>query len=252
MSTTTPHAPPPVDRTPPSLTGPSQLAVVGLAVLAGAAVSLLRYLDILTASWPVIWAASLATALAVMAIGLIIGAIAGRGGGGLTVTTAILAVPVIGATGGAAFADGVNGPWQVFTIRGDWDGGTVTGNPTDGYELSFGDATIDLTDIAAGSTSSTDSTDTVSPVTMDLSFSTVDLLVPDDVDVFLEVDDSFSTVHSPDLGTDRAGRIQVVDAPGDERLVVDADLSFSTLTVRAESPTGTDTAPAPSPASTQE
>lgn len=231
-----PHRPappaPPVNRTPPSLPGSTQLAVVGLAVLAGTAVSLLRYLDVLTASWPVIWAASLATTMAVLAIGLIIGAIAGRGGGGLTVTTAILALPVIGATGGAAFADGVNGPWA-WSERGDWNGGVLSGNPADGYELSFGEATVNLSGLE-GSTAST-----VDPVALDLSFSTVDLVVPDDVDVYLEVDNSFSSVGGPNLGTDDAGRIQVVDAPGDERLIVDADLSFSTLNVRAETP-GTD------------
>ncbi|MEV4902754.1 PspC domain-containing protein [Citricoccus sp. NPDC055426] len=222
---------PPVNRTPPSLAGSTQLAVVGLAVLAGAAVSLLRYLDVFTASWPVIWAASLATTLAVLAIGLIIGAAAGRGGGGLTVTTAILALPVIGATGGAAFSDGMAGPWGNWAERGEWDGGVLSGNPADGYELSFGDATLNLTGLEGSSAAAVD------PVDMNLSFSTVELIVPDDVDVYLEVDSSFSSVGGPNLGTDDAGRIRVVDAPGDEQIVVAADLSFSTLNVRAEAPT---------------
>lgn len=236
MSATTYPPAPPVHRTPPSLAGSTQLAVVGLAVLAGAAVSLLRYLDVLTASWPVIWAASLATTLAVLAIGLIIGAIAGRGGGGLTVTTALLALPVIGATGGAAFSDGLAGPWASWDERGDWNGGVLSGSPADGYELSFGDATVNLTGLEGSSAASVD------PVNLNLSFSTVDLVVPDDVDVYLEVDNSFSSVGGPHLGTDSAGRIQVVDAPGDEQLVVAADLSFSTLNVRAESPAASDTA----------
>lgn len=221
---------PPVNRTPPSLPGSAQLAVVGLAVLAGAAVSLLRYLEVFTASWPVIWAASLATTLAVLAIGLIIGAVAGRGGGGLTVTTAILALPVIGATGGAAFTDGMNGPWGPWAERGDWNGGVLSGSPADGYELSFGEATVNLAGLEGSSST------TVEPVDLNLSFSTVDLVVPEDVDVYLEVDNSFSSVGGPNLGTDGSGRIQVVDAPGDERLIVAADLSFSTLNVRAEAP----------------
>lgn len=224
---------PPVNRTPPSLAGSTQLAVVGLAVLAGAAVSLLRYLDVFTASWPVIWAASLATTLAVLAVGLIIGAVAGRGGGGLTVTTAILALPVIGATGGAAFSDGMAGPWGNWAERGEWDGGVLSGNPADGYELSFGEATVDLTGLEGSSGSTVDSVD------FDLSFSTVELVVPDDVDVYLEVDNSFSSVSGPNVGTDDAGRIQVVDAPGDERVLLDVNLSFSTLDVRAEAPTAT-------------
>ncbi|MEO9247583.1 PspC domain-containing protein [Citricoccus nitrophenolicus] len=231
-----PHQPaPPVNRTPPSLPGSTQLAVVGLAVLAGAAVSLLRYLDVFTASWPVIWAASLATTLAVLSIGLIIGAIAGRGGGGLTVTTAILALPVIGATGGAAFSDGMTGPWGPWSERGDWNGGVLSGNPADGYELSFGEATVNLSGLEGSGAA------TVDPVEMNLSFSTVDLIVPDDVDVYLEVDNSFSSVGGPNLGTDDAGRIQVVDAPGDERVIVNADLSFSTLNVSAEPSTSADT-----------
>lgn len=221
---------PPVNRTPPSLPGSAQLAIVGLAVLAGAAVSLLRYLEVFTASWPVIWAASLATTLAVLAIGLIIGAVAGRGGGGLTVTTAILALPVIGATGGAAFTDGMNGPWGPWAERGDWNGGVLSGSPADGYELSFGEATVNLAGLEGSSST------TVEPVDLNLSFSTVDLVVPEDVDVYLEVDNSFSSVGGPNLGTDGSGRIQVVDAPGDERLIVAADLSFSTLNVRAEAP----------------
>ncbi|NUL49111.1 PspC domain-containing protein [Cellulosimicrobium funkei] len=230
-----PHQPaPPVNRTPPSLPGSAQLAVVGLAVLAGAAVSLLRYLDVFTASWPVIWAASLATTLAVLSIGLIIGAIAGRGGGGLTVTTAILALPVIGATGGAAFSDGMTGPWGPWSERGDWNGGVLSGNPADGYELSFGEATVNLSGLEGSAAA-------VDPVDMNLSFSTVDLIVPDDVDVYLEVDNSFSSVGGPNLGTDDAGRIQVVDAPGDQRVIVNADLSFSTLNVSAEPSTSTST-----------
>lgn len=224
---------PPVDRTPPSLSGATQLVVVGLAVLAGAAVSLLRYLDVFTASWPVIWAASLATVLAVMAIGVIAGAIAGRGGGGLTVTTAILAIPVVGATAGSYVQDG---PWgTTWTDTGNWDGGVVTGNVTEGYELSFGEGTIDLRQLTG--TSAAEAT----PVDVNLSFSTADLVVPNNVDVFLEADSSFGSVNSPSVGTDDAGRLQVVDAPGDERIVVEADVSFSTLNVRAEAPTTTST-----------
>ncbi|MCQ6569646.1 hypothetical protein NPX88_29105, partial [Bacillus mycoides] len=87
--------------------------------------------------------------------------------------------------GGAAFADGVNGPWG-WSERGDWNGGVLSGNPADGYELSFGEATVNLNDLDGGSAT------TVDPVEMNLSFSTVDLIVPDDVDVFLGVDNSFS------------------------------------------------------------
>lgn len=224
---------PPVDRTPPSLSGATQLVVVGLAVLAGAAVSLLRYLDVFTASWPVIWAASLATVLAVMAIGVIAAAIAGRGGGGLTVTTAILAIPVVGATASAYVQDG---PWgSNWTDTGNWDGGVVTGNVSEGYELSFGEGTIDLRQLTGSSAAE------ATPVELNLSFSTADLVVPDNVDVFLEADSSFGSVNSPSVGTDDAGRLQVVDAPGDEQIVVEADVSFSTLNVRAEAPTTTST-----------
>ncbi|NUL48527.1 PspC domain-containing protein [Cellulosimicrobium funkei] len=224
---------PPVDRTPPSLPGAIQLIVVGLAVLAGAAVSLLRYLDVFTASWPVIWAASLATVLAVMAIGIIAGALAGRGGGGLTVTTAILAIPVVGATAGAYVQDG---PWSTnWTDTGNWDGGVVTGNVTEGYDLSFGEGTIDLRQLSGASPAE------ATPVDVSLSFSTADLVVPNNVDVFLDADSSFGSVNSPSVGTDDAGRIQVVDAPGDEQIVVEADVDFSTLNVRAEAPTTTGT-----------
>ncbi|REE03890.1 PspC domain-containing protein [Citricoccus nitrophenolicus] len=224
---------PPVDRTPPSLSGATQLVVVGLAVLAGAAVSLLRYLDVFTASWPVIWAASLATVLAVMAIGVIAGAIAGRGGGGLTVTTAILAIPVVGATASAYVQDG---PWGTnWTDTGNWDGGVVTGNVTEGYDLSFGEGTIDLRQLTGASAAE------ATPVDVSLSFSTADLVVPNNVDVFLDADSSFGSVNAPSVGTDDAGRLQVVDAPGDEQIVVEADVSFSTLNVRAEAPTTTST-----------
>ena len=229
-ASTVPPAPP-ADRTPPSLSGATQLVVVGLAVLAGAAVSLLRYLDVFTAAWPVIWAASLATTLAVMAIGVIAGAIAGRGGGGLTVTTAILAIPVEGATASAYVQDG---PWGTnWTDTGNWDGGVVTGNVTEGYDLSFGEGTIDLRQLTG--TSAAEAT----PVDVNLSFSTADLVVPNNVDVFLDADSSFGSVNSPSVGTDDAGRLQVVDAPGDEQIVVKADVSFSTLNVRAEAPTTT-------------
>ncbi|GAA1130684.1 PspC domain-containing protein [Citricoccus alkalitolerans] len=224
---------PPADRTPPSLPGATQLVVVGLAVLAGAAVSLLRYLDVFTASWPVIWAASLATVLAVMAIGVIAGAIAGRGGGGLTVTTAILAIPVVGATASAYVQDG---PWGTnWTDTGNWDGGVVTGNVTEGYDLSFGEGTIDLRQLTGASAAE------ATPVDISLSFSTADLVVPNNVDVFLDANSSFGSVNSPSVGTDDAGRLQVVDAPGDEQIVVEADVSFSTLNVRAEAPTTTGT-----------
>jgi phage shock protein PspC (stress-responsive transcriptional regulator) len=231
-------AAPVVDRTPPSLSGATQLVAVGLAVLAGAAVALLRYLEVFTASWPVIWAASLATTLGVMAIAIIIGAIGGRGGGGLTVTTAILTLPVVGATGGAFIQVG---PWgSDWNGNGNWEGGVLTGNPAEGYTMSFGDATIDLTGVGG----STPAQAQASPVDVDLSFSTADLVVPDDVDVFLAVDNAFSSVNAPSVGTDADGRLQIVDAPGDEQLVVEADLSFSTLTVR--------TAGAPSDSSTTE
>ncbi|QCU77443.1 PspC domain-containing protein [Citricoccus sp. SGAir0253] len=213
-------AAPPVDRTPPSLTGPTQLLVVGIAVLAGAAVAALRYLGVFTAGWSVIWAASLATALGVMAVGLVVGAVLGRGGGGLTVVTAILVLPVLAATGAASLRVG---DWD-----GDWDG-TLRGDARTGYHLSFGTGTIDLTDEPARTAAD--------PVGVDLSFSTAELRVPDDVDVYLTVDNAFSTVDYPDLpaGASTAdGRVQVVDAPGTERLDVEADLAFSTLTVRVD------------------
>jgi phage shock protein PspC (stress-responsive transcriptional regulator) len=220
-----------VDRTPPSLSGATQLVVVGLAVLAGAAIALLRYLGVFTASWPVIWAAALATALGVMAIGIIIGAIGGRGGGGLTVTTAILAIPVVGATGGAFIHVG---PWGgTWDGNRTWDGGVLHGNPAEGYSMSFGDATIDLTGLRGSSPAQAQA----SPVEVDLSFSTAELVVPDNVDVFLAADNAFSSVNAPSVGTDSAGRLQVVDAPGTEQLIVEADLSFSTLTVRTDTPT---------------
>jgi phage shock protein PspC (stress-responsive transcriptional regulator) len=228
-----PYQPPaPVDRTPPSLSGSTQLLVIGLAVLAGAAVAGLKYLGVFTAGWGVIWAASLATALGVMAIGVIVGAIAGRGGGGLTVTTAILVVPVLLATGGTF-------------IRGDWDGawdGVVEGDSRSGYDLSFGTGQIDLTQ-EPGSTDPT-----ADPVRVDLSFSTAELTVPNDVDVYLTVDNAFSTVDyetyvaggrvsRQDSTSD--GRVQIVDAPTERALEIDADLAFSALTVRVDEPATT-------------
>lgn len=218
-----PYQPPaPVDRTPPSLSGSTQLLVIGLAVLAGAAVAGLKYLGVFTAGWGVIWAASLATALGVMAIGVIIGAIVGRGGGGLTVTTALLVVPVMLATGGTF-------------VRGDWDGawdGAVQGDSRTGYDLSFGSGQIDLT----GEPGSTDPG--ADPIRLDVSFAEAELTVPNDVDVYLTVDSAFSNVDSePAVVGD--GRVQVVDAPTDRRLEIDADLAFSTLTVRVDDSTTT-------------
>ncbi|MGD6979533.1 MULTISPECIES: PspC domain-containing protein [Citricoccus] len=225
-----PAAPQPatVDRTPPSLSGSTQLLVIGVAVLAGAAVAALKYLGVFTAGWGVIWAASLATALGVMAVGLIVGAILGRGGGGLTVTTALLVIPVLLATGGTF-------------VRGDWDGawdstwdGTVRGDSRTGYDLSFGSGLIDLT----GEPGSIDPG--ADPVRLDVSFSEAELIVPHDVDVYLTVDNAFSSVNSePAVAGD--GRVQVVDAPTDRRLEIDADLAFSTLTVRVDDPTTTPT-----------
>ena len=215
-----PPTPAPVDRTPPSLSGSTQLLVIGLAVLAGAAVAGLKYLGVFTTGWGVIWAASLATALGVMAIGVIIGAIVGRGGGGLTVTTALLVVPVMLATGGTF-------------VRGDWDGawdGAVQGDSRTGYDLSFGSGQIDLTSEPGSTDPGAD------PIRLDVSFAEAELTVPDDVDVYLSVDNAFSTVDSePTLVGD--GRIQVVDAPTDRRLEIDADLAFSTLTVRVDEST---------------
>ncbi|MDI3331481.1 MAG: PspC domain-containing protein [Micrococcus sp.] len=231
--------PAPVDRTPPSLSGSTQLLVIGLAVLAGAAVAGLKYLGVFTAGWAVIWAASLATALGVMAIGIIIGAIIGRGGGGLTVTTAILVVPVMLATGGAF-------------IRGDWDeawDGVVHGDSRTGYELRFGNGDIDLSREPGSTDPATD------PVRLDLSFSTAELTVPNDVDVFLTVDNAFSSVDYETYvagdgpgqrNSTTDGRIQIVDAPTDRELEIDADLAFSTLTVRVDDPATTTPSPAPS------
>lgn len=225
-----PAAPQPatVDRTPPSLAGSTQLLVIGVAVLAGAAVAALKYLGVFTAGWGVIWAASLATALGVMAVGLIVGAILGRGGGGLTVTTALLVVPVLLATGGTFVRGDWNGAWD-----STWDG-TVQGDSRTGYDLSFGSGVIDLT----GEPGSTDPG--ASPILLDVSFSEAELIVPHDVDVYLTVDNAFSSVNSePTVAGD--ARVQVVDAPTDRRLEIDADLAFSTLTVRVDDPTTTPT-----------
>lgn len=234
--------PAPVDRTPPSLSGPAQLLVLGLAVLAGAAVAALKYLGVFTAGWPVIWAAALATALGVMAIGIIVGAILGRGGGGLTVTTALLVVPVMIATGGTF-------------VRGTWDEnwtGTLEGDSRTGYDLAFGEDVIDLTAERGGTGTA------AAPVRLDVSFSTAEVVVPNDVDVYLDVDNAFSTVEyetfldgerSPRQDTTADGRIQIVDAPGARELEIDADLAFSTLTVRVDEPSA---AASPSPTTTTE
>jgi hypothetical protein len=120
-------------------------------------------------------------------------------------------------------------------IRGDWDGawdGVVQGDSRTGYDLSFGSGQIDLT----GEPGSTDPG--ADPVRLDVSFAEAELTVPNDVDVYLTVDSAFSNVDSePAVVGD--GRVQVVDAPTDRRLEIDADLAFSTLTVRVDDSTTT-------------
>ncbi|MFC7401121.1 PspC domain-containing protein [Citricoccus sp. GCM10030269] len=228
--------PAPVDRTPPSLSGATQLAVVGLALLGAAAISLLRYLEVFMAPWPVVFAASMAAGLAVLAVGVAAGALAGRGGGSLTVISAILIIPVLLATSADLFR---SERWD-SDRDGDWDGGTLTGNPNQGYSLSFGEDTIDLSGLQGDPSAQAEA------IPIDVSFSNVDLVVPDDVDVFLRVDDTFSTINYAALDADNSGssagsddRVQIVNAPGDDQILIDADVTFSELTVRVE-----DTSPA--------
>ncbi len=210
---------------PLSLPGSLQAAVAGLALLAGAAVGLLKYLGVFTAGWQAIWTAAGATALGVMALGVMVGALWGRTSGGLTVATAILTLPVIAATTGSL-------------IRFDPNVTQLQGTARSGYELAFGNATIDLTDLPAeGLTGGAEQT-----VPVDLDFADAEILVPAGVDVVLSTDQGFSSVTHPVPGAVRPAenrdrdlvREPVVDSPSDATLHLDADLSFSTLTVRVE------------------
>lgn len=239
------NTPAPPDRTPPSLTGPTQMVVVGLAVLAGAAVLLLRYLEVFSGHWVTAWAIAAATTLLVLALGVIAGSLRGRGGGSLTVISAVLVIPLLGATGASvARTSDWGAPWVSYGDWEDWedwqqDQSSQLGNsPEDGYELTFTEGTINLTDLS--------SLPAGTPVQVELDFATAEVLVPDDRDVFIDLTSSFSSLEGPHLGSDSSGRIQVVDAPGDEQLVIEADLDFSTLRVSPSAATGstaTDTDP---------
>ena len=214
-----------------SLPGSLQAGVVGLALVAAAVVGLLKYLEVFDAPWNVVWTAALATALGVMALGVLIGALLGRTGGGLTVTTAILTLPVIAATTGNL-------------IRFDPQITELRGSAASGYELQFGSGTIDLSDRTAFNLP----TDGEVTVPIEVDFSTATILVPDDVDVLLSTDQGFSTITRPLPGsegtvqnTDRdLDRELIVDAPGTTTLHLDTDLAFATVTVQvADTPSQT-------------
>lgn len=220
-----PSAPVGPARKPPAraLPGSLQAAVVGLALVAAAVVGLLKYLEVYEVPWSLVWVTASATALGVMALGVLFAALRGRTGGGLTVATAILTLPVIASTTGNL-------------IHFDPELRTLQGSPESGYEMRFSTGLIDLSDL----------TDRELPpggeltVPIEVDFSTVTILVPDDVDVLLSTDQGFSTITHPTPGSDMTyenanrdlDRQLIVDAPGDTVLHLDTDLAFATVDVQ--------------------
>lgn len=210
---TPPPAPrPPVERSPLGLLTFSMV----LIVLGGLALADTAGLDIPAAGY-------VAASLAIVGLGLLIGAWVGRGRSMIAVGILLsLALAVVGTV------DRIGPDWQ--------GGGSVTwvpdtvGEIQSRYSHDFGDATLDLSNVDFSGQTVT--------VAVDVSFGSFEIIVPEDVDVETTADVSLggAQIFGDDwAGLDPGTRTVINngdDGPGGGKLILDASADFGNVEVR--------------------
>ncbi|GER21566.1 hypothetical protein NCCP1664_00630 [Zafaria cholistanensis] len=196
-------------RPQPSLPGHTVAVVVGVAVLVAGTLALLNLLNMVSLDGIVVPVA-LAAALVVLGLGLVAAALRHTTGGALTGLTIALLVCTVLASGAA-----------LNTSQWRW-GSPISERNGNSYTNVFASSTVDLTGY---STVSTDTT-----VRMDGAFSSLEVLVPDNIPVVVTSDGAF---YSMEVATDTGRQTQSgIGRSGD--VLLNQDAAGPTLTVEID------------------
>lgn len=226
--TTVPGVPSPVVTTaPPRRVDTSRplhsltLTTVGVAALAAAAIWITHRL---TGAVPATWEVASATALGVVALGIVLAAALGRRAGGLAPIAVVLAAA---AVSGAAWGDDLDHVGRDATWR-------PAAAPASGYRLDAGRAVLDLTDPALARTATA-----TSPVTLttSLGFGELVVIVPPGTDTEINASVGLGNVTDDvDHGVNRGGPgIEESVRHGDSPvLVVDAHVGLGRVRIVPE------------------
>ena len=204
-------------RPEPPLPGYSVAVVVGVAVLVAGTIALLHVMGVVSLAGIVVPVA-MAAALVVMGLGLVAAALRHTTGGALTGLTIALLVCTVLASGAT-----LNRP--------QWSWGTpITEQHGNSYTNVFASSTVDLTSY---STITADTT-----VQMDGAFSSLEVLVPDNIPVVVTGDGAFYSLEvttengqQSQSGIGRTSDIVLNEDADGPTLTVDIDGAFNSITV---------------------
>jgi hypothetical protein len=236
-----PRPPRPPRRDPASLASHRITRVtLGLAVLAAVAVVIVSRVGD-PYDGPDTAVLTMATALAVMAGGIIAAGLRGRRSGGLAPLAILLAI-ALGLASAVAAADLRSGNRISVVGDRDWQPGTARDADLD-YNLGLGDATLSLTDPRILTTR--DGTGAIESLAQ-VGAGTLTIVLPEGTPAEVRAELAGGQLIRPDGsrirfdgdGNDQAAEIVHTGPAGAPQLVVEARVGFGEIVVRTESPTG--------------
>ena len=213
-------APPQAPKSRPAGPGAPAVAITaGAALLVGGGLKALDTGNVITLGGTpnaIVWA----SAAAVLGLGILVSGIRGRTSGLLSLfaVTALIA--------GALFTMAGNGERLRFQ-RVTWAPASIA-EARDGFDMTAGRGTVDLTSLAAGAPLPSDVV-----VPLDITASNVTVVIPDNVPVDIKADmtmGNLNEVSGQRGGTTTRESSYNTDEPG-SRLVVQIDGTFSNVTI---------------------